>query len=207
VSLSVGAMEESPRGWQDVAVESELQGVCRQLGDSLLKVGFMEPCGVGAETLGEEEEVRCLARGCLRQGELLPCIHTGVVLEKEGLGREVVFGEVGVEIAVPPLEDCNLVEVRVVQGDYMVQNPVVRSIPILKSDNVFENCNKIFKLKNDVFEAAKIWSHGKEMGCMRSSQEDFVIRSLLSLESQDDCKLRNERGSPVFLVFLDDEDN
>ena len=123
VSLRVGAMEESPRGWQDVVVECELQGVCRQLSDSLLEVGLIEPCGVGVETLGEEEEVRCLARdGCLKKGWLLPCSHhTGVVgevdgrgeLETEGLVGEAVFGEVGVERAFPPLDDCNLVEVRV----------------------------------------------------------------------------------------------
>jgi len=49
----------------------------------------------------------------------------------------------------------------------MVQNPVVRSISILKSDSAFENGNKIFRLKNYGFEAAKIWCHGKEMGYTR----------------------------------------
>ena len=199
VSLSVGAMEESRRGWQDVAVECEMRGVCGQLGDSLPQVGLIEPCGVGVETLGEEEKGRCLTRdGCLWQGGFLQCRHhTEVVLgEVDGRGELEMEGLGG--------DDCNLVEVRVEQGDYMVQNTVGRSTAILKPDSAFENDEKIFRLKNDGFEAAKIWCHGKEKGYTRSDQEDVVIRNLLSLESRDRCKLRNERGSPR---FLDDEDN
>jgi len=120
-------------------------------------------------------------------------------LEMEGLGGEAVFGEVGVERVFSPLDDCNLVEVRVEQGDYMVQNTMGRSTAILKPHSAFENDEKNFRLKNDGFEAAKIWCHGKEMGYTRSDQEDVVIRNLLSLESRDGCKLRNERGKSKVL--------
>jgi len=128
--------------------------------------------------------------------------HMGCIMKANAFSRPLClavtkvedFGEEGAELAVSPFEDCNLVDVRVVYDDYLVSQPVLRSVPIFMSDSAIENCNRIYRLKNEVFEAARIYNLCKEMGFTCSGQEDLVIRSLHSLENRDSCKLRNERG-------------
>jgi len=114
---------------------------------------------------------------------------------------EQLWGEVQEEVegegaVSSPFKENNLVDVRVVQVDYLDQQPVLRSVPTLLSNSATQNCNKIFKMKNKEYEAIKVWRVGKDMSYTRSGQEDIVISRLQSQEARDCGYLRN-RGRLV----------
>ena len=64
--------------------------------------------------------------------------------------------------------------------DYLDQQRVLRLVPILSSNSGTENCNRIFKMKNEEYEAVIVWRVGKDMGYTCSGQEDIVISRLQS---------------------------
>ncbi|KAK7372242.1 hypothetical protein VNO80_05616 [Phaseolus coccineus] len=66
------------------------------------------------------------------------------------------LGEEASELADSPLAESKLVEVRVDQVDFLVQQPVSRLEFSSMSDSVIENCNRIYWLKNDKNEATRI---------------------------------------------------
>ena len=91
--------------------------------------------------------------------------------------------------------DSNLVEIRVAQVDYLVQQSGVRPTSTLLSDSAIENCNRIYRLKDVESEAVRVWEAGKDMGYTRYAQEDTVISRIQSLEVRDNSNLRFEGGS------------
>jgi len=112
------------------------------------------------------------------------------------------LSEEGSVLANFQYEESNLVDVRVVQVDYLFQQSGPRAVSNFRSDSAIENCSKIYKLKNEVFEAAKIWKSGTKMSYTFSGQEDVVIRSLQSMENWDNSKWRNVKGE---ITISDDE--
>jgi len=101
--------------------------------------------------------------------------------------------------------DSNLVDVRVAQADYLVQQWEVRPTSTLLSDSAIENCNRIYRLKNDESEAVRVWKAGKDMGYTRYAQEDVIISRIQSLEVRDNSNLRFEGGGELSVNV--DEDN
>ncbi|KAK7377805.1 hypothetical protein VNO80_03237 [Phaseolus coccineus] len=60
-----------------------------------------------------------------------------------GIGKEVSG------LAEPPFADNNLFEVRVDQAGFLGQQPVTRIDVNVTADSAIENCNKIYRLKNE----------------------------------------------------------
>lgn len=115
-----------------------------------------------------------------------------------GQYRGEVYEEVVSEgVVSSPFKENNLFDMRVVKADYLDQQLVLRSVPIFLLGSAIENCNRISKMKNEEYEAVKVWTVGKDMGFTRSGQENIVISRLQSLEARENGKLRNNEGRSV----------
>ncbi|KAK7335971.1 hypothetical protein VNO80_28139 [Phaseolus coccineus] len=147
-----------PIGTQDLTLASEVGRVSREIGVPTMEVE--ERVWSSFDCLGHEDFLIC------RQ-------HKGEVQEvvgREGVAKKVRMGSVersrlfsGPKLAFSPFEESNLVDVRVVQADYLVQQLALRSVPIFLSNGANENCNRIYRMKNEELEAVKGWKVGEEL--------------------------------------------
>lgn len=55
------------------------------------------------------------------------------------------------------------------------------------TDSGIRNCNKIFWLKNDEFEAAKLWALGKKLGANFPGRDEDIVRRIQDLERRDEA--------------------
>ena len=91
-------------------------------------------------------------------------------------------------------DNNNLVDVRVDQAIFLVQQPTMRNDSLAMSDSAIKNCNRIFWVKNDENEASSVWNVGKEAGYSHPGRENLIIGSLQALTSRDGRKVRKSRG-------------
>jgi len=108
-------------------------------------------------------------------------------------GKEMGIEEVKSDVAVLQFDDPNLVDVRVDQTVFLVQQTNVSKDAFCTTDSAIENCNRIYWEKNDKKVASNVWSVGKEAGFSHSGQEDAVINSLHALTVRKVSKGRKPR--------------
>jgi len=120
------------------------------------------------------------------------------VLEVNEVNRSMVLAygkEMGIEEVKSDVADFhNLVDEKVDQTVFLVQQTNVRKNALCTTDSAIENCNRIYWVKNDKKVASNVWSVGKEAGYSHSRQEDAVINSLHALSSWNVSKGRKPRG-------------
>jgi len=108
-------------------------------------------------------------------------------------GKEMGIEEVKSDVATLQFDDPNLVDVRVDQTVFLVQQTNVTKDALCTTDSAIENCNRIYWEKNDKKVASSVWSVGKEAGFSHSGQEDGVIDSLHALTVRKVSKGRKPR--------------
>jgi len=127
--------------------------------------------GLGAVSQETDVPILKVDEGVRPQLGQMVLFYVGNTGERYKVHHEVV----GEGVVSFPFKTNNLVVVRVVQADYLVQQPVLRSVPIFLSDSAIENCNRIFEMKNKEYEVLKVWRVGKDMGFTCFGQENIVI--------------------------------
>ncbi|KAK7368232.1 hypothetical protein VNO80_10256 [Phaseolus coccineus] len=144
--------ETSPIKVQGSEVASVADGASRGTGvsETLLEEGERSPMGV--EFLNHEGSTLCcqlrtkvrerwLSKRVCRSREVnggssLPCLASR---EVEEINEKVP------DLVLSPFNESNLVDVRAVQADLLVQKPTLRTVPIFMLDSAIDNCNRIYR--------------------------------------------------------------
>ncbi|KAK7354035.1 hypothetical protein VNO80_19491 [Phaseolus coccineus] len=134
----------------EVAVKEGVSEQVRIGSEERSRLNGSPDCCIKVAQIESLENVKDL--GCFREvnvGSSLSCLASR---EVEEINEKVS------DLALSPVNESNLVDVRVVQADLLVQKLTLRTVPIFMSNSAIENCNRIYRMTNEEFEAVSLES-------------------------------------------------